>query len=222
VTEPTRLTVAAAHKGFVWADLVVRGVAAHGSRYDIGVDAIALAALVVAELERYQQAELVKRAHPLLGRPSLHASFVRGGTGLSTYPDACTVQFERRTLPGETSRDFIRELEDAVARVRAARPELDAVIVEGLSQAPNEVPADHRVVRMLTGALRAAHQADTVSGLSCWTDAAILTAAGIPAVCFGPGDIGVAHAHEEFVPVADVDAATSALAAVMSGWFADA
>ena len=220
VTEPTQLTVAAAHKGFAWADLEVRGVAAHGSRYDIGVDAIALASLVVAELEAYQQRELTKRQHPLLGRPSLHASFIRGGSGLSTYPDKCVVQFERRTVPGESPQDFMRELEAAIARVRTGRPELDATIVEGLSQAPNAVPSDHRVVQLLAGALRAGGRSDAVTGLSCWTDAAILTEAGIPAVCFGPGDIGVAHAHEEFVPVAELEAATTTLAAVMAGWFA--
>lgn len=222
VTEPTRLAIATAHKGFVWADLEVRGVAAHGSRPDIGVDAIALASLVVAELERYQQRELVRRSHPLLGRPSLHASFVRGGSGLSTYPDKCTVQFERRTIPGESPQDFTRELDDAIQRVRTTRPELDAAILPRFSQAPNEVPADHRIVRLLAGALRAGGMDSAVTGLSCWTDAAILTAAGIPAVCFGPGDIGVAHAHEEFVPVAEVEVATTALAAVMAGWFAGA
>lgn len=220
VTEPTQLTVAAAHKGFVWADLEVRGVAAHGSRHDIGVDAIALASLVVAEIEAYQQRELTRRSHPLLGRPSLHASLIRGGSGLSTYPDACVVQFERRTIPGESSQDFIRELGDAVRHVRTTRPELDATVREEFAQEPNAVPSDHRLVRLLTGALRAGGRSDAVTGLACWTDAALLTAAGIPAVCFGPGDIAVAHAHEEFVPVAEIEAATTTLAAVMTTWFA--
>lgn len=222
VAEPTGLAIAPAHKGFAWADLIVRGVASHGSRYDIGVDAITLASLVVVELDRYQQAELVKHSHPLLGRPSLHASCIRGGTGLSTYPDSCTVQFERRTLPGESPRGFASELEDAVSRVRASRPELEARIVEGLSQSPNDVPQDHRIVRLLAGALRAARLPDPIVGLSCWTDAALLTAAGIPAVCFGPGNLRVAHAHEEFVSCAEIDAATSVLAAVMSLWFTGA
>ncbi|MEA3247164.1 MAG: ArgE/DapE family deacylase [Gemmatimonadota bacterium] len=218
VTEPTRLAVCTAHKGFVWADLSVRGVAAHGSRHDVGVDAIALAALVVAELEAYQQRELTTRSHPLLGRPSLHASFIRGGTGLSTYPDECTVQLERRTIPGESAADFVREIEAAAARVRAARPELDVAIVQGFSQEPNEVPASHAVVECLTDALAARQLPAPVEGLSCWTDAALLTAAGIPAICFGPGDIAVAHAKEEYVPLADVDSAADVLESAIVAW----
>src|SRR5690606_41172266 len=74
VTEPTRLAICPAHRGFTWVELEFRGRAAHGSRYDIGVDAIAHAALVMARLHSHQHIELVKRTHPLLGRASLHAS----------------------------------------------------------------------------------------------------------------------------------------------------
>ena len=221
VTEPTRLAICPAHKGFVWADLEVRGVAAHGSRHDVGVDAIALASIVVSDLEAYQQRELSGRRHPLLGRPSLHASFIRGGTGLSTYPDRCTVQFERRTIPGESAADFTRELEDAVRRVRALRPELDATVTTGFSQQPNEVAAEHGVVRALQAALDRQQRPAPIEGLSCWTDAALFTAAGIPAVCFGPGDIAVAHAREEYVPVEEVTAAADTLEAATRSWFAD-
>jgi acetylornithine deacetylase len=220
VTEPTCLGVCPAHKGFAWATVEVRGVAAHGSRFDVGVDAIALAALVVAEIEAYQQRELTRRSHPLLGRPSLHASLISGGTALSIYPDRCSIQFERRTIPGESASDFTRELSDAIARVRAARPDIEASVVPGFAQDPNEVPADHQLVRAVSDALTRAGRQPVIAGLSCWTDAAILSSAGIPAICFGPGDIAVAHAREEFVPVAEIDTATAVLGDVMRGWFA--
>lgn len=220
VTEPTRLAICPAHKGFVWADLVVRGVAAHGSRYDVGVDAITLASLVVGDMEVYQQRVLMTKSHPLLGRPSLHASIITGGTGLSTYPDLCTVTFERRTIPGEQPADFTRELEESVARVKTFRPELDATIVTGFSQEPNNVDASHAIVRALRSALASTSRDARIEGLSCWTDAAILTAAGIPAVCFGPGDIALAHAREEFVNVAEIEDATDTLRLVVRDWFA--
>src|ERR1019366_9104046 len=92
VTEPTRLAICPAHRGFAWLELIVHGRAAHGSRYDLGVDAITLAAMALAELDDYQRTVLAKKTHPLLGRPSLHASIVSGGLGLSTYPDRCSVQ----------------------------------------------------------------------------------------------------------------------------------
>ena len=220
VTEPTRLAICPAHKGFVWADLDVRGVAAHGSRYDVGVDAIALAALVVADLERYQRRVLVHHTHPLLGHASLHASMISGGQGLSTYPDRCLVQFERRTVPGESAADFRRELEESVARVRAECPELDATVIPGLAQAPNQVAPDHPIVGALTRGLTSAGLPVAMEGLSCWTDAALLTAAGVPAVCFGPGDIAVAHAPEESVPVREIEQAADVLTRVVRAWCA--
>src|SRR5207253_1980000 len=76
-----------AHRGFVWMDLHVTGRAAHGSRWDIGIDAIRHAGLFLAELDRYDATELTQRSHALLGRPSVHASTISGGSGMSTYPD---------------------------------------------------------------------------------------------------------------------------------------
>jgi acetylornithine deacetylase len=219
VTEPTRLAVVPAHRGFAWLDLIVHGRAAHGSRYDVGIDAITLAALVIAELEHYQGKILVKRTHPLLGRPSFHASMIDGGIGLSTYPDRCRVQFERRTLPGETASDFTREVEEACARVRAKRPELSVEIIPGFSQHANEVARDAPIVRALTAAYeRTTGAAASIDGLACWTDAALLSAAGVPAICFGPGDIALAHAAEEYVAVDEIHRATDVLSALITDW----
>ena len=57
-----------------------------------------------------------------------------------------------------------------------------------------------------------------VEGLSAWTDAALLNAAGIPAICFGPGDIALAHAAEEYVPVNEIEQATAVLTHVATEW----
>jgi len=222
VTEPTRLAICPAHRGFAWIELVVHGRAAHGSRYDIGVDAITLAGLALAELDEYQRTVLAKRAHPLLGRPSFHASIVTGGLGLSTYPDHCSVQLERRTMPGEGAADFKREVEEACARARARTPEFSADVIPGFAQEPNEVDTSHPVVRALSRSLERAGERAPIEGLSCWTDAALLTAAGIPAICFGPGDIGLAHAAEEYVNVDEIERATGVLAGVVGEWFAKA
>src|SRR5258708_33097533 len=96
VTEPTRLAICPAHRGFAWLELIVHGHAAHGSRYDIGVDAITLAGLALAELDAYQRAVLERKSHPLLGRPSFHASIVSGGPGVFTPPDPSRLKHQRR------------------------------------------------------------------------------------------------------------------------------
>lgn len=221
VTEPTRLAICPAHRGFAWLELVVHGRAAHGSRYDIGVDAITLAAAVLTELDAYQREVLTARTHPLLGRPSLHASIVSGGLGLSTYPDRCSVQLERRTLPGETAADFTREVEEACGRVRARLTGFTADIIPGFAQLPNDVAATHPVVRTLATSLERWGERAPVEGLPCWTDAALLSAAGIPAICFGPGDIGLAHSAEEYVEIDEIERATVVLSEFVSEWFSD-
>src|SRR5438093_1735124 len=102
VTEPTELAVVVAHRGFVWSEVEVTGRASHGSRPRLGIDAIAKIGRVLTELEALDTA-LAARTHRLLGHGSVHASMIRGGTELSTYPAHCVLGLERRTLPGETA-----------------------------------------------------------------------------------------------------------------------
>lgn len=221
VTEPTRLAICPSHKGFCWAEVSVHGRAAHGSRYDVGIDAIALTALLLAELDTHQRTVLTQATHPLLGRASLHAGTISGGTGPSTYAEQCTVTLERRTLPGEPDGVFAAEIEGAIARVRAQRPEFAATVTMGLTQYPNDLAPAHPLVRALEGACTAQGVAPRMKGLSCWTDAALFSAAGIPALCFGPGDIALAHAAEEWVAAEEIAKATDVLTDLIHRWDRD-
>jgi acetylornithine deacetylase len=221
VTEPTRLAIMPAHKGFVWLDVALRGRAAHGSRWDIGIDAIRHAGLLLAELDRIDTEVLPTRSHPLLGRPSLHASLIEGGAGMSTYPERCLLRLERRTIPGESVADVVAEVDAACARVRARRPTFAAELAVGVTQSPTDVESDAPIVRALDAALRAAGEAVRIEGMSAWTDAAILNDAGIPAICFGPGDIALAHAAEEFVIIEEIERATAVLTGLARQWCGD-
>jgi acetylornithine deacetylase len=218
VTEPTRLAIMPAHLGFVWADVTTHGRAAHGSRWDLGVDAIRHAGLVLAELDRFDTAELPKRSHPLLGRPSIHASLIDGGSGMSTYPDRCTLRLERRTIPGETPDQVRREIESLCTKAGAMRENFRADVSVTLSQEPSDVRPGAPIVRALDAAMRDVGEIPRVEGMSAWTDAALLNAAGIPAICFGPGDMGLAHAAEEWVSVDEIERATQVLARLALTW----
>ena len=218
VTEPTGLALMPAHKGFAWLRATVHGRAAHGSRWDLGVDAIRHAGLLLAELDRVDAEELPRRTHPLLGRASLHAATIEGGTGLSTYPDQCVVNVERRTLPGESGAGVHREMLDVCERVRAARPGFSADVELLFAQPPSDVSPDAPVMRELGRVLVRHGLPTTPVGMSAWTDAALLNEAGIPAICFGPGDMGLAHAAEEFIEVAQVEQAADLLAELIAGW----
>jgi acetylornithine deacetylase len=218
VTEPTRLAIMPAHLGFVWIEVVVHGRASHGSRWDIGVDAIRHAGLLLAELDRIDAEELPTRTHALLGRPSVHASTIEGGTGMSTYPDRCVLRIERRTIPGETADDVRRELEDACARVAKRRPAFRADVIVTFSQIPSDVSVDAPIVGALSTALVERGEAPRIEGMTAWTDAALLNAANIPAICFGPGDIGVAHAAEEWVALDEIERSTNVLERLATTW----
>src|SRR6266566_6382251 len=112
VTEPTELRLCLAHKGFVWLEVETSGVAAHGSRADIGVDAIAHMGSILTGVLELNERLRSGPSHPLLGTGSIHASLIEGGQEMSTYPARCIAKLERRTIPGETAESCLKEIED--------------------------------------------------------------------------------------------------------------
>ncbi|HEX9219737.1 MAG TPA: ArgE/DapE family deacylase [Gemmatimonadaceae bacterium] len=218
ITEPTRLAICPAHRGFVWIDVAFRGRAAHGSRYDLGVDAITHAGLLLAELESLERTREKDTQHPLLGRGSLHASKIQGGVGMSTYPETCNLSIERRTLPGESVEKALKEITDSCASLRSRQAHFDARVTLSTAQLPSDVPLESPIVKRLRGALEREKLPVRIEGLSAWTDAALLNEAGIPTICFGPGDIALAHAAEEYVPITEIETATRVLTRVVREW----
>jgi len=140
---------------------------------------------------------------------------------MSTYPELCNLAIERRTLPGESTEKALGEIRDACARVRSEHPQFDARVTLNTAQLPSDVPVDAPIVKRLRGALEREGVPVKIEGLSAWTDAAPLNEAGIPAICFGPGDIALAHAGEEFVPIEEIDTATRVLTRVVREWCED-
>ena len=216
VTEPTGLDVCVGHRGFVWARVETAGRAAHGSRFADGDDAIARMGHVLAALDRLEHEILPARPHPLMGRASIHASTIAGGLGLSTYPDRCTLEIERRTLPGERDEDVTAELHGVVEEARRVSPGLAAKIEIVLSRPAYEIEPGAPIVHDLRASVRAVRgTSPRVVGELAWLDSALLGEAGIPTVIFGPGGAG-AHAAEEWVDVATVADCARVLADVVS------
>jgi acetylornithine deacetylase len=208
VTEPTGLDVCVAHKGFAWWRIMAHGRAAHGSRPDLGSDAIARMGPVLtglAELDR----RLEKRTHPLVGRASVHASLIGGGQELSSYPERCVLDVERRTLPGEAHESVGEELRRLLDGRAPDVLEGDVTLV----REPFEVARDEAIVlRVREQATETLGREPEIVGHTAWMDAAFVQAAGIPTVVFGPHGEG-AHAVEEWVDVASVEACARILLA---------
>ncbi len=212
VCEPTGLAVMPAHKGFLWIEAEVKGRAAHGSRPELGVDAIAHAGHLLVAFEAEAARLANDTGHPLLGPASVHAGTVSGGSAPSVYPDRCKVVFERRTLPGETADQVMHEAESVLARAGQRCRGLDARLEPGLYRAATEVPVRSPVVRGLLAACERSGVPSTVAGMSAWVDACFLNRNGIPAVCFGPGSIAQAHTNEEWIATYEIEAGTKILA----------
>jgi acetylornithine deacetylase len=200
VCEPTELQVAIAHRGFAGFEIETHGVAAHGSRPDLGVDAIAKMGHVLVALEELDRRLQAGRRHPLVGTGSLHASLIEGGQEFSSYPARCLLTGERRTLPGETAVEIEADLRDAAG---------DAELRLLVSREPFEVDEGHELVQ----AVSAAAGVSGAVGVPFWTDAALVAAAGIPAVLFGPVGEG-AHAAVEWVDVSSLERCREVYAAV--------
>jgi acetylornithine deacetylase len=225
VAEFTELQMIVAHKGFVWLEVETIGKAAHGSRPDLGVDAIAQMGDVLVELKllgrdmrAHSSGTLVPEAadggvkpprlapHPLLGSGSIHASLIHGGRELSSYPEHCVLSVERRTLPGETPEQAEAELAKIVIQLKMADSSFNAVVRRGIDRSPLETPEDASIVKAVQGAARKVlGYAPQIAGVPFWTDAALLSEAGIPSLLFGPSGAG-AHAAEEWVDLASVHA----------------
>jgi acetylornithine deacetylase len=221
VTEPTDLQIAIAHKGFEWVEIETEGRAAHGSRPREGRDAIRLMGRVLSGLDAIDR-DLQSRAHhSLLGTASLHASLIEGGRELSSYPDRCHLQMERRTIPGEAPGAAIREVEDLLARLRADDAEFKGAAKQMFARSPYEIAANHELpqamLRAALPALPAQPAPPAPIGMSFWTDAAILGDAGIPSILFGPTGAGL-HSVEEWVETKSVLACRDALVNLTRDW----
>ena len=202
VTEPTDERLAVAHKGFWGFEIDVAGRAAHGSRPDLGVDAIARMGPVLVRLGELSDRLLSGPGHPLLGTGSVHGSLVSGGQEYSSYPASCRLVGERRTVPGETE--------------ELVRAEIDALLgdVEGscgllLGRPPFAAEPESEIA-----ALVARHAgAPEVVGVPFWADSALLQAAGIPTVLFGPRGEGL-HSEVESVEIDSLERCLAVYVAV--------
>jgi acetylornithine deacetylase len=205
VCEPTDLAVMPAHKGFVWIRAAFQGRAAHGSRPELGVDAVRHAGLYLAGLDSYAAKLRDRPAHPLLGYGSFHAGTIDGGSAESVYPERCDLLLERRTMPGESTVTVVREFQDVLDRLAALEPTVSATLQMTLDRPGTEVPEGSRLVQGLLAAGEGLSLPRKVEGMTAWVDAAFLNEAGIPAVCYGPGDIAQAHSADEWIDTRQID-----------------
>jgi acetylornithine deacetylase len=204
VTEPTDLTLCRAHRGFIWFDVETFGRAAHGSRFNEGIDANMRMGRFLAQLDVLEQDLRQRVAHPLVGPPSLHAARIQGGSEASIYAAHCLLQIERRTSPGESVEQATAEIQAIIDQLAADDPTFKASVDATFFRNPFEINADAHIVQVLAEAIQQCTGKSVVhTGQSFWTDAAILADAGMQTVLIGPVGAGL-HSKEEWVDIQSV------------------
>jgi len=208
VGEPTELALVVAHKGCVRTRITTIGRAAHSSRPEEGINAIEGMVAVVAALDRHRR-DLAGRRHPLVGSPTLSIGRIWGGTAVNIVPERCTIELDRRLIPGETAASALAELDAVLSEVRAGSP---AVAIEReppfVADWALDTPPEAAIVQAAAAACRALGQPDRPVGVAYGSDASKLWALrAIPSIVLGPGSIAQAHTEDEFVPVDQLVAA---------------
>lgn len=216
VSEPTEMALIHTHKGFALFEVDIHGVAAHGSRADLGVDAICKAGYFLVELDRHAQ-ELQERygdAKPETGAPNIHAGVIKGGEEIASYPAICTIFIERRTISGESAGTVRLELLRILEKLAATVPNFKFDLRSTFSRAPYFIPRDHDFVTLVAKhATQATGEKPTIKGETYWTDMALLDEVGIPGLIWGPKGYGL-HAKTEWVEVESVRQLAEAFAGI--------
>jgi acetylornithine deacetylase/succinyl-diaminopimelate desuccinylase-like protein len=199
VGEPTRLQIVTAHKGDLWLQLETKGKAAHGSRPELGRNAVHLMAKIVHLLETDYARELRRRRHALLSHATINVGSISGGRQPNIVPDWCAIRIDRRTIPGEIDSDVKREILRFIRRRG-----LSASMLDNKSDEPAPPLETSPRLPLVQQFLQSTGQKKP-AGVDFFTDAGVLAAAGIPSVVFGPGDIAQAHTADEWVAIRQLE-----------------
>ena len=223
VGEPTGLQPIVAHKGVLRWRVRTAGVAAHSATPERGRNAIFDMQTVIGALREGIEPGLAQSVHPRLGSATWSVGTIQGGEAVNVVPDACQIDCDRRLLPGEDPHEVLAEVDRALDQLRRAdsgvRVEREAPYVH---VPPMETAADEPVVRASVRALEQAGRDPTLAAVAYATDASMLASiGGLPAVVLGPGDIAQAHTNNEWIELAELEAAVGVYRGICEA-FADA
>jgi len=204
VAEPTDLDVCVAHRGFGIYEIKTRGKIAHGGRHQEGIDANTKMGALLVEIEKLAKRLPDEKKHPLCGQASMHVPLIKGGQSLFIYSGECTINVERRTLPGEREVDVIQDLQNIIDALYEKDKDFSAEIKPLIWRAPYEVSNDAVIVKTVKKSAESVlgYQPSFI-GHTWWEDSAILGKAGIDTVIIGPKGGGI-HQEVEWVEIKSV------------------
>lgn len=209
----------------LWVEIEAEGKTAHGSVPYKGINAFEKICAVAAGLKRLELETLGKKRtrHPVpeerQALPTIMVGgVVRGGLKTNVVPDACMVTVDRRLIPEESIAEAAGEIEGAVEDLRARDPDLKVTLTRTLAIEPSVVDAGHEITRATAAAHEQVYgQKPKIVVSSGFFDAHYFTRGlGIPTISYGPGQLGTAHAPDEYIVVDDLVKSTQVLAQVVA------
>jgi acetylornithine deacetylase len=207
VAEPTNLDIVNCHKGLVRWRTSTAGRACHSSEPEQGINAIHRMAAVLIAIEQYGEWLRTSPADPVLGPATINVGRITGGSSVNAVPDWCTIEIDRRLLPGEDGRRAQREMEQYIKKTVPFDVSVEKpwTVLPPLSSDRSEALVEQLrpIIETLSGGVQ-------VRGVSFGTDASTIAEAGIPVVVFGPGDIAQAHTADEWIALEQVEQAHTA------------
>ena len=193
VGEPTSLQAVFSPKGCLWATLRASGKSTHASQPHLGENAILKLMDGIRDLHGPFFEEISKYSHPTLGTSTLNLGMIEGGTRPNIVPASANATIDIRTVP-----ELVKN-ESAASILRKFTGELE--IVNAAESPPMEMPTDHPWLKKL----QTIDPSLVLTGAPWFSDAAHLSAGGLPSICLGPGSIDQAHTADEFITITDLE-----------------
>lgn len=215
VGEPTNLDIVVAHKGSARFRLTTQGKAAHTSVPYEGKNAIYQMMNVLQVIKAEIEPSLAELEHPMCGPPTIAVGTIKGGTQINTVPEECTIQVDRRVIPGENARTVL----DDLVRLLDQRSGEPIEVEELLLDWPLDTPLESEIVRCAQQVSAGLGLEAMPRGVTYGSDASKLQhLADIPSIVVGPGSIEQAHSREEWVDMDQIELAAKFYAEVARGY----
>jgi acetylornithine deacetylase len=228
ILEPTGLDLCPVQSGALTFRLTVPGRAAHGAMRQHGVSAIEKFSLLHAAIRDLEQARNAVHPHPLYDDPAFIAPVsigtIRGGDWHSTVPESVVAEGRFGVFPGESVAEARAALEHTVAQAAGGDPWLasNSPVIEWFEGQfeSGETAADHPLLTTLSQAHATVLGAPPrTRGVPYGSDLRLFTNhASMPAVLYGPGDVSLAHAVDEWIAFDQVAEAVAVLAHTVVNW----
>jgi len=199
VCEPTGLNIIRAHSGVYFLDITTCGKAAHGSRPWLGKNAILEMIDLVNEIKNVVRKR--KKFH-LVGEPSLNLGTIQAGDIPNRVPDKCCAKIDMRLMPGEDMASF-RKAIDRIFKKKRWRSASYTVMQD---REPMGTDKNDILVKALSRAIcDVMGRSPKCLGNRGWTDAGNFDCfLNVPAIVFGPGEMGLAHSQNEHIKLEEV------------------